>query len=222
MPRWRLTKYWDQQDVIIIGGGPSLKDLDWSLLSGENTIGCNTAFIHGPSICKVCIFGDYKWWETFKDQLSKYSDEGGSVFTNCPKLMTSPVKWLWTISRESHGLHESCIGWNGNTGAAAINLAILFGAKRIFLLGYDMKHIDGRSNWHNHIIDKKLVRPSVYPLFCHQFGWVKKDWKKKFPNIEIWNVTSDSGLSKDIIPWMSPEIFWASIKAKKIGFAEVS
>lgn len=209
MPHWKVERVWDQQDVLIIGGGPSIESLDWSLLTKENTIGCNTAFIHGPEICKVCIFGDYRWWKKYTTELAVYAKNGGTVFTNNQKLYSSKMPWLWTMGRESHGLHDKSLGWNGNTGASAINLAILFGAKRVFLLGYDMHLIDGRSNWHKRLLDRKPIRSSVYSLFRKQFIWVKKDWKSKFANVEIFNVTDDSGLSADIIPWMSPSVFWA-------------
>ena len=209
MPRWVVERVWDQQDVLIIGGGPSIESLDWSLLKKENTIGCNSAFIHGPEICKVCIFGDYRWWKKYEDELAAYTNKGGTVFTNNQMMLRRKIPWLWTTDREARGLHADSLGWNGNTGASAINLAILFGAKRVFLLGYDMHLINGRSNWHKRIIDKTLVRPSVYSLFCKQYAHVKKDWKSKFSDVEIWNVTDDSGLSADIIPWISPSDFWA-------------
>jgi hypothetical protein len=36
----------------------------------------------------------------------------------------------------------------GNGGYQALNLAALAGARRIVLLGFDMKHKAGRQNWH--------------------------------------------------------------------------
>lgn len=212
MPRWTPEPIWDQQDVLIIGGGPSLQKFDWSLLKKENTVGCNTAFVHGPEICKVCLFGDFRWWQKYQSELSKYADQGGTVFTNSPQLFPTKIPWLWTMGREAHGLHEKSLGWNGNTGASAINLAILLGAKRIFLLGFDMKHLNGRSNWHDRILDKRLVRPTVYSMFCKQYKWVVSDWRKKFSHVGIWNVTSDSGLDSALIPWMDPTAFWAGRK----------
>jgi hypothetical protein len=39
------------------------------------------------------------------------------------------------------------IGWGSNSGFHALNLAIQFGAKRVVLVGYDMR-IDQGINWH--------------------------------------------------------------------------
>src|SRR5574343_122154 len=204
MPRWSINPVWEGTSCVIIGGGPSLTGFDWSLLVNENTIGCNTAFALGEKICKVCVFGDDRWWKSFQFELSKYK---GIVFTNSPQLLNSKIPWLWTVPRESRGLHKNALGWNGNTGASAINLGLLFGAKKIYLLGYDMKRTKQKSNWHDKIIDPNAVKDSVYSKFAQQFKFVHSDWKKKFADVEIWNVTNDSGLSQDIFPWMSVKDF---------------
>ena len=39
------------------------------------------------------------------------------------------------------------IGWGGNSGFQALNLAVQFGAKRIVLVGYDMR-CDQGLHWH--------------------------------------------------------------------------
>ena len=68
---------WQGQDAYIIGGGPSLRDFDWELLRGLNTIGCNDAYKLGEAFCKVCIFGDSKWFYHHADNLANY---GGEVY----------------------------------------------------------------------------------------------------------------------------------------------
>lgn len=47
------------------------------------------------------------------------------------------------LSEIPNGLHT---GSNG--GYQAINIAVLAGAKKILLLGYDMRFPDGKSHWH--------------------------------------------------------------------------
>ncbi len=205
MPRWKIEKVWEGQRCFIIGGGPSLTNFNWNLLHSENTIGCNTAFTLGEQVCKVCIFGDARWWNTYQFELAKFK---GTVFTNSPQLLNSKIPWLWTMPRESNGLHTEALGWNGNTGASAINLALLFGVKQIYLLGYDMKRTEVQSNWHNRILDDRTVRPSVYNEFAKQFRYVHFHWKRKFADIEIFNVTKDSGLSQEIFPWVDPDSIW--------------
>ena len=205
MPVWKPEAKWAGQDVFIIGGGNSLRErhFDWNLLKPELTIGCNTAFLLGPEVCKICVGGDRRWFEHFEDDLEKFK---GVVFTNHSSLRNSKKPWLWWIGRESVGLHTTSLGWNGNTGAVAINLALVLGASRIFLLGFDMKIVAGKSNWHDHILDKTAVRPEVYPKFCEEFRHVYKDWKAKFADREIINVTDDSNL--EWFPKVPFDAFW--------------
>lgn len=39
------------------------------------------------------------------------------------------------------------LGWGGNSGFHALNLAVQFGAQRIVLVGYDM-HVSAGEHWH--------------------------------------------------------------------------
>ncbi len=210
MPKWIPERKWDNQDVFIIGGGKSLERFDWDLLSKENAIGCNDAFIHGPVICKICIFGDTKWFEAHELELLHYK---GVVFTNAPKMYKTKLKWVWVMQRESSGLHTDALGWNFSTGASAINLAILLGAKRIFLLGFDMHLSAGRNNWHQNRVDKP--DPEVFAKFITGFGHVVKDLKEKFPEVEVINVTDDSSL--DLFPKVGVTEFWKERSRNKDG-----
>ena len=202
MPHWQVTESWKGQDVFIIGGGTSLKGFDWKLLENECTIGCNTAFTLGEKICEICVFGDYKWFHKYQNELQNYK---GILFTNLGQLRNTRLNWLWTMPRKGKGLGTNALGWNRNTGALAINLALVLGAQRVFLLGFDM-HLsgDGKSNWHNRLIN----RPSktVYEKFIEAFTRVSIDLKKVFPGREIINVTDDSDL--DIFPKVGCKEFW--------------
>jgi len=212
MPHWKPEQKWLGQDAFIIGGGNSLKTFDFDLLKDELTIGCNTAYILGSSICKICFFGDFKWFEEFKDKtptpLSKFD---GAVFTSANRLYNTKLPWLYTMPRESNGLYKKALGWNKNTGASAVNLALILGAKRVFLLGFDMDlSEEGRPNWHNELIDKP--NSGVYSKFVTGFNRVAIDLPKKFPGREIINVTDESKLN--IFPKVSVKEFWDTRKGK--------
>jgi hypothetical protein len=55
---------------------------------------------------------------------------------------------IW-LERKVEGFYTDAIGWNGNTGAAAINLALIMGARRIYLLGFDMDSDADALNWYD-------------------------------------------------------------------------
>lgn len=202
MPHWTPTLDWEGCDVFIIGGGDSLRGFDWNLLKDENTIGCNSAFILGVEICKLCIFGDSKWFKKFEAELAQYQ---GVVFTNAPQMFDTKVPWVWVLPRAIRGLHRTALGWNENTGASAVNLALILGAQRVFLLGFDM-HLseDGRPNWHNRVMEKSV--DGVYKKFLEGFKSVQKCLIKKFPGKEIINVTDNSDLN--YFPKVSCKQFW--------------
>ena len=207
MPKWIPKRVWDGRDVYIIGGGKSLEHFDWSLLHNKCTIGCNDAFKHGVDVSKVCFFGDTRWFDVFKQDLEKYE---GTVFTNAPALYKTKIKWLWVMQRESSGIHTKSLGWNFSTGACAINLAVLLGAKRIYLLGFDMQLIDGQANWHLNL----LTQPNkdIFFKFIEGFTLLKKDLDKKCSDIEVINVTDHSSL--DVFPKIGVEEFWKERKVK--------
>lgn len=210
MPRWTPEAKWEGEDVFIIGGGDSLREqgFDWSLLEEELTIGCNSAFTLGEKVCKICIFGDAKWFRKYQSELQKFK---GIVFTNVSQLYRTKLNWLWTMPRKGKGLSATALGWNSNTGAAAINLALILGAQQIFLLGFDM-HLskEGRSNWHNNLMGKQ--KKAVYEKFIEAFTRVSIDLKKLFPGREVINITDDSDL--DIFPKISCKQFWSERKGK--------
>lgn len=57
--------------------------------------------------------------------------------------------WITGIQgAHAKGLGKETIHFGSNSGYQAINLAYLLGAKRIFLLGYDMTHKQGtKTHW---------------------------------------------------------------------------
>lgn len=197
MPKWDLFDLrdaWKGEDAFIIGGGPSLKGFDFSLLEGKRTIGCNSAYLLGPHICQLLCFGDAHWWDVFKQGVIDYWQRGGQVFTTARKLEDHPA--FFQCKRIPHGLGTDALGWNGNTGAIALNLALILGATRVFLLGFDMKLGAGAiPNWHpNPIIDKP--NPEVYNRFLRGFSKIKADWMSLYPERRIVNLNPESALDE--------------------------
>ncbi|HUS88041.1 MAG TPA: hypothetical protein VMW91_01515 [Desulfosporosinus sp.] len=201
---------WKNKDAFILGGGSSLRDWDIDVLKGERVVGVNDAYIHGPYVCDVCVFGDFKWYKVHFNGLVNYAKNGGCVVTNCPQTVNERFPWLYRMGREARGLHHNALGWNTNTGSSALNLALILGAKTVYLLGFDMKlGLDGRSNWHNGSLD--TPNPAVYTRMLGKdkndnFVVVKKHLEVKFPDRIVINVTSDSDL--DMFPKVDFETFW--------------
>lgn len=56
------------------------------------------------------------------------------------------LNWIRQAARPGLGTKDLHV--NGNSGFGAINLAYLFGCRRILLLGFDMREVGGKKHWH--------------------------------------------------------------------------
>ena len=118
--------------------------------------------------------------------------------------------WLKWMPRKQKGMFRDGLGYNFSCAASAVNLALLFGATTVYLLGVDM-HLGskGEPNWHNHVIDKP--DKEVFDRMLESFHWVKKGLEN-FPGSKVFNVNKDSNLK--LFPMLDPDIFWAERKKK--------
>ncbi len=203
MPKWVPNKIWDGEEVFIIGGGVSLKAFKWDLLKEELTIGCNDAYIHGEEVCKLCVFGDHKWFLVHERALAHYK---GVVVTNASQLYKSDVEWLLWMYREQYGLHTDKLGWNACTGAVAINLALVLGAKKVYLLGFDMHKTEGKTNWYDNFIDRKQPDTNYDRFINDGFSKFPKELESKFPEVKVINITDNSSLN--MFPKIGVKEFW--------------
>ena len=186
---WSPNGEWEGEDAICIGGGPSLRGFDFSVLRGRNTIGCNDAFRLGADIVKVLAFGDNGWWHRNKFEIEEKFK--GHMVTSAPGLFRIQIRNCLRMVREKDGYHTGhSLGWNYSTGAMAINFAGSLGAKRIFLLGYDLMQRQGRFHWHDH--GRRKVEEASYTRFLQGFYKLKKNMPS---DIRVINVTDGSKLT---------------------------
>lgn len=180
--------------MYILGGGPSLCGFDFEQLRGRNVIGCNSAFLPlGVGIVPITFFSDKKWHDTFHKPIAQYVAAGGEVFTQCEALVAySDYPYLKILKRRPRGLHNDAIGFNGNSGCSAVNLALILGAQRVLLLGFDCRPpaINGRSHWHDCRIE--APKAEVYRNFMKGWADISVQLPKSYPGCEIINLGPDS------------------------------
>lgn len=199
---WTPPPIWEGRPCYIIGGGPSLRGFPFSSLSGEFVLGCNMAYHLGVDIVPIVVFGDASFLQANREGLEAYAGAGGWVVTNSNHLKKSIPAWLRMTKKVLKGLSTDGLGWNGNTGASAINLALLLGADPVYLLGYDMG-VDGqgRSNYHDRYRPTR-VHPRTYPRFLHGMEAVARDLPRLFPGRHVINL--EDGTSKlEVFPKQS-------------------
>jgi hypothetical protein len=165
----------EKESVIIVGGGPSLIGFDFSTLNGFDTIVVNKAieYVEKPtyfvtmdytflrktnlSIKDINKKAKYSYFilNTSNDQIKKvnnvYTDVKNRIkydeISNFTGIFKAPYESLpkgfsENISSFTHG---------SNSGHCAIQLAILLGYKKIYLLGFDMD-FDQSTHFHNDYI----------------------------------------------------------------------
>lgn len=196
-----VPKEWAGECAVVFGGGPSLTkdDVAYAIAKGWRRIACNDAFILDPEADALCA-GDARWWNWQHAEVAE-KFKGRYLFTWClrskmPKTAL-PIRYLkhpvGTVSRDPGAV---CCN---NTGGGAINIAYLFGATSIVLLGFDMRYVDGQNNWHER--HKAGTKPQVYTgeAPVHHGGFIPKltaaakEYKRL--GVEVINCTPASALT---------------------------
>lgn len=171
---WPIPNIWKDSTVYIIGGGPSINDLDIDLLKGQKVLGTNVSFKYYPWIDAV-YFGDCSLYGRIHDDLLKF---GGLKITSCNRAPDKGWPGVKRICRgKPSGIDSSRrfrISWNGNSGSSAINVAYWLGAKRIVLIGFDMRRVDKAKNFHN---DYQEEKPDFSPFkrYLRHFRQISHD-----------------------------------------------
>lgn len=220
---WKTPNMWEGGEVWIIGGGPSMpiqfdvpediikkvaiKELSPSAYSpyltplhDQHVIGVNLAFLIGPWI-DITFFGDSKFFKRFRNDLAAHR----SIKISCNAKAISAafhkdgIKYLSKDGNHRYGLTKNLkkVSWNENSGCAAISLAANLGAKRIILLGFDMKlNGDNKQHWHSYYgtANRKNINPKGLPFHRHMrsIGNIAKDAHRR--GIEIINANPDSAI----------------------------
>lgn len=147
MDNWRVPREWEGEAVFIIGGGPSVKGFDFERLRGRRVIAVNNAGFDLTPWADVLFWADKRWldWNVHRlgEHIGRYK-----ISRKVPHIPTGhDIKSLRFKPRGLSQAPDAVGGWCG--GSSAINLAYLFGARVIVLIGFDMRP----GNWHN---DHKL------------------------------------------------------------------
>jgi hypothetical protein len=149
--------------------------------------------------------------EQHREGLETYVKNGGWVVTNSTRVRPNTIPdWLKCIKRQLKGCGVDGLAWNGNTGAVAINLALLLGADPIYLLGYDMQiSEDGKGNFHNAYNHKP--NPKTYNRFLRGMRCMASEMKKLFPGRQVINL-EDGTSALEVFPKESLKLHFSNVK----------
>jgi hypothetical protein len=216
---WNVPKIWEGETVFLLGGGPSLLDVDFDLIKHRKIIAINNAY-GDPLSCEVgskknerecsykprdwvdiVFFADERWYDWHRKSLETYK---GKVVTNKSSLHKKG-QILATHRGQAEGLEErsTFLAWNGSSGGAAIDLAHHLGASTCVLLGYDMRRVTDKTNWHE---DHPAPNKNPYKKFLLPYKKVAEDADRL--GFKIINCTPESAIKE--FPIMTLEEFLKS------------
>lgn len=203
---------WAGETVVCIGGGPSVTEEDLALVAGNKTlrsIAINDAYLVAP-FADISYFADARWWKWHEDGIEKswpwkhFSREGQKEvwqnfygqkcsIENTGLLVADPAVFILHnygttgLSDRPNGLHTG-----SNSGYQSINLAYLAGAKRIILLGYDMR-FDSKGKSHSHNGHPVRVYEDAYVNYAHKFSSMLPQLNAR--GIEVINCSLESTIN---------------------------
>jgi hypothetical protein len=119
---------------------------------------------------------DLTWWKLYISEVNKSFK--GERFSNNKQHASYNVT------------HVQNLNGFGNSGAAAISLAVLYGAKNIILLGYDCQLTNNQSHWHGDH-PKILGNAKLIDKWQDKFEKLAQDLK----DVNIINATRETALN---------------------------
>lgn len=157
----------------------------------------------------MCYFADARWWQWHTDGIAKrwpwisftkeqvreaFRTFAGEKVTiqNTGMMVTDPEVFMLHnyggdgISELSNGIKTG-----SNSGYQAINVAVLAGAKRVLLLGYDMRFASGRT--HSHGGHPVQMPEDAYRSYARKFSSMVPHLKRL--GVEVLNCTPSSAIT---------------------------
>lgn len=130
------------ETAVCIASGPSLSDEDIEYVRAMKAAGkcrvfvCNNNYLKVPE-ADVHFFCDKTFWiwHCLKDEFQSFK---GQKITLSREIGEPDIKVMITGVVDGLSFAKDTLNTGGNSGYMQINLAVLYGCKRIILLGYDM------------------------------------------------------------------------------------
>lgn len=192
-PRW-IPGYWQDQDVYILGSGPSLIGFDFERLRGKNSIACvHTINFSQHSEFMVILDNEALQGLSHKPgpdapfhTIASQSVCGAGRAMHPNKYMTH----VRAVRKRTNNIMDGA--YSGySTGYYATSIALAMGAKRIFLLGHDACALNGRT----HFYDTMQVKKHVPTGGAERYERFKHGWQAFAGLKNIYNCSDISAVS---------------------------
>ncbi len=188
-----MPRLWPGATVACLGGGPSLRRRQVAAVRGRGrVIAVNDAWRLAPW-AEVLYACDWRWW---------LKHEGVPGFAGLKVTLSNSrghlddypdIKVVENTGTEGLERAPTGVRTGRNGGYQAINLAVHLGARRVLLLGYDMKpDARGRTHWFGDHADWP-TRPGVFAgVMLPHFAGLARELQAL--GVEVLNCTPTSAL----------------------------
>ncbi len=181
--------------LFLIGGGASLRGFDFTGLRNERVWAINTAFLDCPW-AELVYWTDP--WVYERNQAAFDAFPGRKVLgldrTRKPRLEfeRSDIERLYFSGLEGFDERPGHCRHGNNSGYALLHKAIQANEPRIYLLGYDMRADEKRSNYHNR--NQRVIRDEVFARqMCRYFPGLVEPARAR--GVEIMNLSPQTRLT---------------------------
>jgi hypothetical protein len=135
---------------------------------------------------------DAKWWNEHKGcpdyQGEKWSSHDEGTNKKLPEAEAYGLNLVEGRDKPGFSLDPECIHYGSNSGFQAVNLALLWGATTVVLVGFDMRRVEGRAHFFGEH-PPALRTGMAYERFVEYFN------RAKVPDgVRILNATPGSAL----------------------------
>lgn len=136
---------WSGEPCVVIASGLSAAVADLGLTRGRaRHIAVNTSVQLCPW-ADILYAADYHWWRGYRDLVVAFGGLKVSI-GNLADVHPDAVRLAYG-HEHAFSAEPGIVSHMGNSGAQAVNVALLCGCKRIVLVGFDMRSRFG-VHWH--------------------------------------------------------------------------
>lgn len=182
-----VPRLWQNETAVCVAAGPSLTQADVDYCRGKAKVIVINRSYELAKWAEAMYACDSRLWKW----VNGAPDFPGLKFTLDPMAKRWPgVRLLGKGPHQGLSLDPAKLCLGGNSGYQALNLAVLLGATRILLLGYDMGvSSKGKQHWHG---DHPNKMRSPYQTFLNNYPTLVEPLTKA--GIEVINCSRETRL----------------------------
>lgn len=176
--------------AICIASGPSLTQEDVDHCRGKGTVYAVKESILAAPWADVLYAADTDWWTEYPDRWRDFKGRKVTVSNRACQLFPE-LEYVEAKTQLKWSDTPGAIATGGNSGFQALNLAVLDGAERVILLGYDYGYDPARQD--KHWWDKEYPRNSRESNYA--------EWNKRLAaaapmiNVPVLNATRATAIT---------------------------